>query len=142
MVPDWCLSSAGKESTCNAGDTGDTVLIPGSGRSPGGGKWQPTPVFLPEKSHGQSSLEGNNPECHKEFSTTGRLSTWCLTETERRELCLLMKLENMGLEMSSQVPRLESFMAKIISTFPSDRKILSANHRKNYFQNQIGRAHV
>ena len=46
-----------------------------------------------------------------------------------------MKLENMGLEMSSQVPRLESFMAKIISTFPSDRKILSANHRKNYFQN-------
>ena len=98
-------------------------------------KPQPTPVFLPEKSHGQSSLEGNNPECHKEFSTTGRLSTWCLTETERRELCLLMKLENMGLEMSSQVPRLESFMAKIISTFPSDRKILSANHRKNYFQN-------
>ena len=34
-----------KESACNAGDTGDTWdvgLIPGSGRSPGGGKWQPT----------------------------------------------------------------------------------------------------
>ena len=46
-----------------------------------------------------------------------------------------MKLENMGLEISSQVPRLESFMVKIISTFPSDRKILSANPRKNYFQN-------
>ena len=31
-----------KESACNAGDTGDTWdvgLIPGSGRSPGGGKW-------------------------------------------------------------------------------------------------------
>ena len=27
----------GKESTCSAGDTGDTGLIPGSGGSPGGG---------------------------------------------------------------------------------------------------------
>ena len=32
--PQWL---AGKESTCNAGDTGDKGLIPGSGRSPGGG---------------------------------------------------------------------------------------------------------
>ena len=29
--------SAGKESACNAGDAGDVGLIPGSGRSPGGG---------------------------------------------------------------------------------------------------------
>ena len=29
--------SVGKESACNAGDTGDTGLIPGLGRSPGGG---------------------------------------------------------------------------------------------------------
>ena len=34
--------SAGKESACNAGDPGS---IPGSGRSTGEGKWQPTPVF-------------------------------------------------------------------------------------------------
>ena len=27
--------SVGKESACNAGDTGDLGLIPGSGRSPG-----------------------------------------------------------------------------------------------------------
>ena len=27
--------SAGRESTCSAGDTGDTSLIPGWGRSPG-----------------------------------------------------------------------------------------------------------
>ena len=32
----WCLS--GKESTCNAGDLG---LIPGLGRSPGGGHGNP-----------------------------------------------------------------------------------------------------
>ena len=30
----WWLS--GKDSTCNAGAAGDTGLIPGSGRSPGG----------------------------------------------------------------------------------------------------------
>ena len=28
-------------------------------------KWQPTPVFLPEKSHGQRSLEGYSPWGHK-----------------------------------------------------------------------------
>ena len=33
--------SAGKESSCNAGDTGDQGFIPGSGRSPGGGNGNP-----------------------------------------------------------------------------------------------------
>ena len=32
-------------------------LIPGLGSSPVVGKWQPTPVFLPGKFHGQRSLE-------------------------------------------------------------------------------------
>ena len=31
----------GKESTCNAGDTGDSSLIPGLGKSPGGGHGNP-----------------------------------------------------------------------------------------------------
>ena len=35
--------------------------IPGLGRSAGGGKWQPTPIFLPEKSQGQRSLAGYSP---------------------------------------------------------------------------------
>ena len=67
--------SAGKESPCNAGDTGDVGWIPGSGRSPGGEKWQPTSVFLPEKSHGQRSLAGYNPKGHKELDMTEWLST-------------------------------------------------------------------
>ena len=33
--------SAGKESACHAGDTGHMGLIPGSGRSPGGGHGNP-----------------------------------------------------------------------------------------------------
>ena len=36
----------------NARDTGAVGLIPGSGRFPEGGKWQPTPVFLHEKPYG------------------------------------------------------------------------------------------
>ena len=33
--------SVGKESTCSAGDAGDTGSIPGLGRSPGGGNGNP-----------------------------------------------------------------------------------------------------
>ena len=42
--------SAGEESTCKAGNPGDTSLIPGSGRFPWRRKRQPLPVFLPGKS--------------------------------------------------------------------------------------------
>ena len=51
----WWLS--GKELT----NAGDMSSIPGSGRSPGEKKWQPTPVFLPGKPHGQWSLVGYSP---------------------------------------------------------------------------------
>ena len=37
-------------------------------------KWQPTPVILPGKSHGQRSLVGYNPWGHKESDTTERLT--------------------------------------------------------------------
>ena len=61
--------------------TGDVGLIPGLGRSPGGGKgssWEgtsraKTPVFLPGKSHGQGSLAGYSPWNLKELDRTERL---------------------------------------------------------------------
>ena len=34
------------------GNTGDAGLVPGSGKSLEEGKWQPSAIFLPEKSHG------------------------------------------------------------------------------------------
>ena len=40
----WWLS--GKESAYSVGDTGDAGSVPRLGRSPGGGRWQPAPVFL------------------------------------------------------------------------------------------------
>ena len=51
-------SPSGKEPTCNAGDARDAGLISRSGRSPGGGVQQPTPVFLPGESHGQRHFAG------------------------------------------------------------------------------------
>ena len=62
--------SAGKESACNA----DLHSVPGMGRSPGEGDDNPTPVFLPGKSHGQRSLAGYNAFGRKELDTTERLT--------------------------------------------------------------------
>ena len=54
----------------NAGDLG---WIPGSGRSLGEGKWQPTPVLLPGEFHGSRSLVGYSPWGHKEWDMNERL---------------------------------------------------------------------
>ena len=62
-------SSDSKESACNAGDPG---LIPGSGRSLEK-EWQPTPVFLSGKFHGQTMGS-------QRVSTTEQLM-WRMTDT-------------------------------------------------------------
>ena len=65
-----------KNSSASEGDVGDMGLIPGLGRSLGGGHaWQPTPVLLPGESHGQRSLAGYGPWGREELDTTERLST-------------------------------------------------------------------
>ena len=38
-------------------------------------KWQPTPLFLPGKSHGQRSLVGHSPWGQKELDVTEQVST-------------------------------------------------------------------
>ena len=61
-LPQWL---SGKESTCNAGDTGHAGSIPGSRRSPGGGHGN-----TPGESHGQRSLVGYSPWGPKKSDTT------------------------------------------------------------------------
>ena len=43
---------------------------PGVGRIPWWRKWQPIPIFFPEKYHGQRSLVGYSPKGRKELDTT------------------------------------------------------------------------
>ena len=50
-----------KDLPTSAGDTRDVGSILGLGRSPGRRKWQPTPVFLPGKFHGQRSPMSDSP---------------------------------------------------------------------------------
>ena len=65
-------SSAGKESTRNAGDLN---LIPGLGRSPGGGHGIPVQYSCLENPHGQRRLVGYSPWGHKESCTVEQLGT-------------------------------------------------------------------
>ena len=64
--------SDGKESTCS---TGDLVLIPGLGRSPGEGHGNPFQHSGLEHPQGQRSLVGYSPWGHKESDMTEQLST-------------------------------------------------------------------
>ena len=63
--------SAGKESTCNAGDPG---LIPGSGRTPGGGHGNPFQYSCLENPHRQRGLMGYSSQGRKESDTTEGLT--------------------------------------------------------------------
>ena len=64
--------SDGKESACNLGDLG---LIPGLGRSPGGGRGNPLQYSCLENPPGQRSLVGYSPWGGEESDTPEQLST-------------------------------------------------------------------
>ena len=58
-----------KNLSANAGGSGDENSIP-SQKVPWRRNWQPSTVFMPEKPHGQSSLEGSSSWVHRESDTT------------------------------------------------------------------------
>ena len=67
--------TAVKNPPANLGDTGDAGLIPGLGRSPGGGHGNLFQYSCLENLHGQRVLVGYSPWGHKESDTTEQLST-------------------------------------------------------------------
>ena len=69
-----CLTMwlSGKESACQCRRCG---FNPWVRKMPWRKKWQPTPVFLPRKPHGEKNLAGYSPWDHKESDTTYQLST-------------------------------------------------------------------
>ena len=66
-LPSWCSA---KESACQCRRCGFNLWV---GKIPWRRKWQPTPVLLPGKFHGQRSLVGYSPWGCKESDTTERL---------------------------------------------------------------------
>ena len=71
MCRNFPHGSAGKESACNAGDTGGVSMFnPWVGKIPWRRKWQPTPVFLPENSFGQRNLADYGPKSLKGLDMT------------------------------------------------------------------------
>ena len=67
MLP---IGSVGKESACSAGDTGRCEFHSQVWKMPWKRARQSTPVFFPEKSHGQRSLASYSPQGHKESKVT------------------------------------------------------------------------
>ena len=64
-----------KNPPASAGDMREVGLIPGSGRSPGGGHGNPLQYSCLENPLGQRSLVGYTAWGHKELDTTEQLST-------------------------------------------------------------------
>ena len=59
-----------KNPPANTGDIRAMGLIPGSGRSPGGGHGNSLQFFCLENPHGQKSLASHSPSGHKESDMT------------------------------------------------------------------------
>ena len=85
-VPAWALQVAlvVENLPASVGYSIDAGLIPGLGRSPGGGKRQPTPVFLPEKFHreeepGRLQFMGSQRAGH-DWATQHRHTRWYLAQ--------------------------------------------------------------
>ena len=62
--------SSGKEFACQCRNHRRCKFDPWVRKIPGRKKWQPTPVFLPGKSHRQRSLAGYSPWGRKELDMT------------------------------------------------------------------------
>ena len=83
---DFPGGSDGKSICLQSGRPG---FDPWVGKIPWRRKWQPIPVFLPGKSHGQRSLVGYSPWGRKELDMTEQLHF-------NKILCYLCVIENMN----------------------------------------------
>ena len=72
-LPRWL---DGKESTCHYRRCKRCGFHPWVGKIPWRRKWQPTPVFLPGESHGQSGWADYSPQHCKESDTTEHTHMW------------------------------------------------------------------
>ena len=77
-VPRW---HSGKESACQCRKHKRCMFNPWVRKIPWSRTWQPTPVFLPGKFHGQRSLVGFSPGVHNESDMTDCMHTCARAHT-------------------------------------------------------------
>ena len=80
-----------KNLPANAGDSGNSGLIPGSGRSPGAGHGNPLRY---SEFHAQRSLGGYSPQGHKQWDTPEHACTRAHTHTHTIALTLTFEKRN------------------------------------------------
>ena len=79
-----------KNLPANAGDAGDTGLIPWVRKILWSRKWRSNPIFMPGKFHGQRSLAGCSPWGHIESDITKHTHTHLLLKLSGYKECNLM----------------------------------------------------
>ena len=84
------------------------VFNPWVGKMPWSRKWQPTPVFLPGKFHGQRNLAGYRPWGRKESDMTEQLGThtqismiYCFVTKPCCIIILFIWVDNLGAQKLS-----------------------------------------
>ena len=118
-LPRWC---SGKESVCHAGNARGVCW-----KVPLEKEVQPSPVFLPGKSHGQRSLAGYSPCGHKEPPMTERLST-----THNTVVCTLLTIQFYTINNVKKKPWLK--LSKIKNAVTSlDISLVSAAHENSNY---------
>ena len=86
-------------------------------------RWQPTPVFLPGKSHGLRSLAGYSQWDHKKLDVTERLSTASMynstkySDVSLRDVCILQSTRvKMDLMRPQTCPHNTTREASVVSS--------------------------
>ena len=108
----WWLSS--KQSACQHRRCG---FHPWGGEDPWRRKWQPTPVFLPRKSHGQRSLVDFSPWGCKRIGHTHKKKNWTrLSDSKTRGFLHLRAYgattEFVGTDLLTQANDFQQFLGE------------------------------
>ena len=99
---------SGKESDCQCRRSKFNTLV---GNIPWRRKWQPTPVFLPGKSHGLRNLVGYSPwGCKQEYYVPGTTIGFCV---------YTKKMQSLLKDLFISVGDTEKYMSKCNEAFAS-----------------------
>ena len=99
-----------KNLSANAGDIRDAGWLPGSGRSPWGRAWQPSPVFLPGESVRQRSLWATVHRAAKSWTRLERLSTQAPRTIYKEEGRASLVAQWRGIRLPVQETRVRSLV--------------------------------